>query len=240
MRRLVLLLMGAALVLAMAGSAPAGLLLPEDGGEGFWGDPNALEGSSWGFPIEYGPGYYNALTLIQALVIPLETPEQFLEDTHLDPGGHYPLVKGGGNPTPVGWTNVANYGDVWLLQGGNALQGGFQYFTAWFGLGTVSHYVVSGSPDFVLQLQAYGYDVRDPSHTIFRLHNQEFWFQDDHWEHYYYGGKAYASESGLSGAGVTAWGATSPVPEPASMAIWGSLAALGLAGAWWRRRRKAL
>jgi len=239
MRCFVLLLMGAGLVLALAGPAPAGLILPEDGGEGFWGDPNALEGASWGFKIDYGPGYSNYLTLIQARVIPLGTPpDQYLEDTHLDPSGHYPLVKGGGNPTPVGWTNVANYGDVWLLEGGNALRGGFQYFTAWFGLGTVSHYVVSGSPDFVLQMQAYGYSSSDPS-TIFRLHNQEFWFHDGGWENYSYNGMAHASESGLSGAGLTAWGATSPAPEPASMAVWGLLGGLGIAGAWWRRRRKA-
>jgi len=239
MKRLAVLLAAVGLALACGHAGLGAILTPEEGGEGFWGDPTPLEGGSWGFPIDYGPGYYNALTLIQARVIPLETTEQYLEDTHLDPGGHYPLVKGGGNPTPIGWTNVQNYGDVWVLAGGNALQGGFQYFTAWLGLGTVSHYVVTGSPDFVLQLQAYGYDVRDPSKSIVRLHNQEFWFQDDHWEHYYYGGKAHASPSGESGADVSAWAAKSPVPEPASLAVWGALGGIGMAGAWWRRRRKA-
>jgi MYXO-CTERM domain-containing protein len=28
------------------------------------------------------------------------------------------------------------------------------------------------------------------------------------------------------------------IPEPASLAVWGLLGGLGLAGAWWRQRRR--
>ena len=219
-------LMALVVVGAVAGLAVAQTQWPE----GFYFDPDdgMLEGHSWGFPLSYGPGYYNALVGVQARILTLgEVPPQVFDDDH------DAIVKGGGNPGPVGWDNFGLYGDVAVLTGGNDLRGGYQYFTAWFELGTVSHYVVTGSPDFVFQMQAYGYDVNDPNKEVVLLHNQEFFFEDGAWHNYYYGGMAHARDSGYYGYGV--WGATSLVPEPVT-ALGVLMGVSGLAG-YIRKRR---
>ena len=218
--------------MAWVATAALAVTVPPEGPEGFYFDPgqSMLAGNSWGFPLNYGPGYYKALTGVQARILTLgEVPPQTFDDDH------DALVKGGGNPSPSGWDNFGLYGDVAVLTGGNDLRGGFQYFTAWFELGSVHHYVVTGSPDFVFQLQAYGYDVNDPNKEIVRLHNQEFFFEDGSWHNYFYNGAAHARSSGHYGYGV--WEATSLVPEPVT-ALGVAMGLTGLAG-YIRKRRMA-
>jgi hypothetical protein len=106
-------------------------------------------------------------------------------------------------------------------------------------------YNYNSSTPFVLQLQAFG---GPPGSACALLDNKEFYYDGTTADgnHYWHGSGAYGGSHGNIGGGYASgtwsgveWTNTQcPIPEPASLTVWGLLGGLGITGVWWRRRRR--
>jgi len=247
MRALTTFFAAAALVLGVIGSARASIELPpgydaEDDGVWLLG---SLPGNSWSQRISVNKwGVYQTHYQFRLLTAEGDPygPQQF------DPSGLQIYHHGLGLDTS--WVPFsASYDGVddalmWA-SGSPGSHGVADYVWVKFTQGEIDNYpnpynsTWTNTPEFVLQLQMYGYHYADSTKTIKRWSNDEFYFDGTNW--HYGTSQSQPSPSYLSGQSpgdCPEWEQNSPIPEPASLVVWGALGVLGVAGTW-RRRRKA-
>jgi len=262
MRRLLLLLMGAGLVLALAGPAPAGIeLLPPDFSPDDY-EPGVYmlypeEGGSWKQAMWVKPWEgWGAPTHYQFRICTNPAEEfgdgmQAFEPVGFEIKGY--TVSPSDTPWTVSYASHLGVDNALMWASGvNPATSQGEFITLQYLQGTIDTYVGPPQyfdvPEFVLQVQAYQGDVRK--------FNGEWYFDGTvglpDYEGYvspWHGGKPERfplasgethDPDGFDKAwACPEWTLNSPIPEPASLAVWGALGGLGMAGAWWRRRRKA-
>lgn len=260
MRPLIPFLAAAALVLSLVGSAAAGITTlppdfdPDDYGPGLYLlDPepgNSWKQTFWTKPWEgYGaPTHYQFRLCTNPA--DADAPQSF-EPVGFEIRGYTP------HPSDTPWTVNYGYhpdpGDVdnalmWA-SGKNPASSQGEFVTLQFAQGTIDTYVGPPQyfdvPEFVMQVQMYQGGVRTFNGEWYHDGTVGLagyagyvspWHGSVPWNTPLASGATYASGELWA---CPEWTLNSPIPEPASMVIWGSLGAAGLAGAWWRRRRKA-
>ena len=273
--------MGAGLVLALAGPAPAGIELPD----GF--DPDDYEPGAYLLGAEEGNSWTQTIWVNQSNLSVSgswgKINYQFRICTNpTDPYGaqSFEAPTAPGDPEAFSLRGYGQgYDTIWdvayapHLGVDNALMwangaptgaGSGDYVYVTFKQGECNTYMKDDwweTPEFVLQMQAYGYKTGQP---VQRLLNAEFYCKGagerwdgpgdqggfwDVWGDGIHAGDSTSQPRPALASGATyasgelwacpEWTQNSPLPEPASVAVWGLLGGLGIAGAWWRRRRKA-
>jgi hypothetical protein len=256
---LITALVAGALVLGLVGSAPAAIEFPD----GF--NPDDYEDGVWFLGSEPGGswkqgswanfyGKRNVHYQFRICTNPLDPDApQFFQDPGLEvshygiPGPPAPTVSYGSNggvDDALMWAAVSAPSPPGYYQGDK--------IDVTFGQGTINNYpnpytcTWDDTPEFLLQMQVYGYSASDATKTVYRLANKEAYFDGTNW---HFGTSQSEPSPWYASGTVRGWGAgyewacpewtlNSPIPEPGSLAVWGLLGSAVLAGAWWRRRRR--